>query len=351
MKRIIILIALSFGLVTISNAKTWQIAPNVNSPGYLKSLQNANDTSIVSVGDTVFLPGIGGRYPDANINKKLIIIGSGYYLGANQGLTTQTTETTVGKIAFQQGSAGSVLMSLQPSRVVIKESQISIIRVRYTEINISPNGYYIRNILIAQCFDFWINDDANANNPSSGIDGITIQNCVMNNIHLYNQNHCSTCPNLSNLIIDHCFFDARYCSIDNARITNSIFGMSARPGSGITNCSLNKNAILDFPGASITNGASSGNSEIATINTTNSNNYSITPALPGPGSDNWAFALTNGASIKNAALDGTDIGPTGGTDPLKPSGIPNLPSIYRLTVPTYSNGNILPVTIGTRTNN
>jgi len=63
------------------------------------------------------------------------------------------------------------------------------------------------------------------------------------------------------------------------------------------------------------------------------------------------WQLKEGSPAIGAGLSGEDCGMFGGNTPYHLSGLPNIPSIYKLSMPSTSNGNTLPVTISVKTNN
>jgi hypothetical protein len=55
--------------------------------------------------------------------------------------------------------------------------------------------------------------------------------------------------------------------------------------------------------------------------------------------------LSENSPAKGAGSNGTDIGPFGGPDPYRLSGLPNLPNIYELSSGGLVTGDELPVQI------
>ncbi len=57
------------------------------------------------------------------------------------------------------------------------------------------------------------------------------------------------------------------------------------------------------------------------------------------------YMLSENSPAKGAGSNGSDIGPFGGPDPYRLSGLPNLPNIYELSTVGLVSGDELPVTI------
>lgn len=69
-------------------------------------------------------------------------------------------------------------------------------------------------------------------------------------------------------------------------------------------------------------------------------------------SNDGRWALKSGSPAKGAGAGGTDAGIFGGTNPYKLSGIPRIPSFYKLTAPsTNTSTNPYTITFSVRSNN
>ncbi len=74
------------------------------------SLQAANDDALP--GDTIYVEGSPTNYDGANIDKKLIIIGPGYFLADNDSTQANVLDAEIGTLDFITGSKGSKIIGL-----------------------------------------------------------------------------------------------------------------------------------------------------------------------------------------------------------------------------------------------
>src|SRR5690606_16260172 len=115
-----------------SDAKIWRINNNGFSSNF-SNLQAANDDANVMAGDTLHIEGSNTVYTGANINKKLIIIGPGYFLNENPKTSTTVSTAMMNLVSFRPGSAGSQLIGIHVgvqtgAAVYIGESNITVKR-------------------------------------------------------------------------------------------------------------------------------------------------------------------------------------------------------------------------------
>ncbi|MEJ7679173.1 MAG: hypothetical protein WKG06_15230 [Segetibacter sp.] len=116
------------------NAKIWRVNNNGYSADF-KTLQDANNNNNVLNGDTVHLEGSATAYEGSIINKKLIIIGPGYFLNDNPNTTSSKISAQLSFIIFDPISNGSQLIgvhvgeninsiSINASNILIKRCKI-----------------------------------------------------------------------------------------------------------------------------------------------------------------------------------------------------------------------------------
>ena len=110
-----------------ANAKIWRVNNKSNYDGSTKWGDNFGGTAaypvftqinqvvafgIVNDGDTVHVEGSTAIYDNATITKKLVIIGTGYFLTNNPKTTNNTLESKVSQLIFNAGSEGSQAIGL-----------------------------------------------------------------------------------------------------------------------------------------------------------------------------------------------------------------------------------------------
>src|SRR5436190_9371104 len=100
-----------FLLVVISvEAKIWRVNNNVGIAADFTTLQAAHDAA--AAGDSIYLEGSSNSYGGLTCNRKLFIVGPGYYLDQvpNTQVVLQTAK--VSGINLNSGSEGTVIMGL-----------------------------------------------------------------------------------------------------------------------------------------------------------------------------------------------------------------------------------------------
>lgn len=371
MKRIstfsvlICLLTLSFS--TTCFAKVWRVN---NNPGYsghatndpenvwvFDNLQTAVDSDDVDAGDTIYVEASATSYGVINLNKRLTIIGAGYYLSENTGLQVNSNASTIAILTLNAGAAGS-----------------SIYGIRFSGFNTSIHfPVAISNITISRCYlQGAILFDGGAGN----INNVMINKNYLDNILGDGTNILA----ISNLSINNNYFGSYLQLKSNtlASVSHNVFAGAVSIFSGISfynNISLNNsvNAVMQNGTGSTGNTAANVHHNIFTATSTQmawlnnggnpgSNKFSaVTNGGTGTIFANFSDTTDKKYQLKPVAqcticYDGfpatTQIGMYGGNDVYRPSGIPSIPTIYSLSAgPNAPQGGNLPVTISTRSNN
>ncbi len=289
-----------------------------------------------SPGDTIYVIGSNFSHGSVTISKHINIVGPGYFL--NENLQTQVNKKTAifGTITFAAGSEGSFLSGVSASSS--STSDISF---------------------------------------NSGVDNITVTNCLVRD-DLYLQKGTGTVN--QNITVAKCFLNGGITRTStsngiytNLVISNNIIGSGVAIPDGSTGI-FSHNLCL---GNTLRLGISSSFEVVNNIYlNTNSDYFTIQP-LPdaavhhnisitgvfGSENDNFTapegslfiggtnastdgqYQLGNGSPAEGAGSGGVDIGPFGGSDPYRLSGLPNLPNIYELSTGGFVTGDSLPVRI------
>ncbi len=290
-----------------------------NNPGAnpdYATLQAANDAA--SNGDTIYVEGSPTDYDGADISKKLVIIGPGYFLTDND--STQAfgiAATFKDAINFNAGSAGSIITGCKiNSEIYLNGNDISIIRCNLSTILYNGN---INNILIAQNY---------MNNIGTLSGSYSITNAIISNNIITYQIYTETNSGALQIVNNVFTTNSVGMSTHNSTIANNIFcsstwGITENTGNTITNNIL----------ASAGTNANSNQYNVVMANTfvdfSGSLNYS----------DDARWKLKAGSPAIGAGISGVDCGAFGGQTPYVLSGVPNLPHIYEATIPgtAYSN--------------
>jgi hypothetical protein len=344
LKLAVIFCAVGILISNMANARIWRIN---NNPGIAADFNNYN-TAIASAsvlnGDTLYLEASATSYTAALLNKRLVVIGNGYFLagtGSNSNLQANTNSSTFNSaISFDSLATGSKFL-----------------------------GVNIGN-------DLWLDPRA---------DNIIFERCRFNSIS-WNVQASNTFNRAANLVFNKCYFNGAFPPVqfyyDNLEITNCIINGTMGFATGNINSALIRNnifrgsaqvnifntyfannIILDIvPGnfnplnCTIKNNIAENNLLLA--GNGNQNNIAEASLFVNPVGNStdgqWRLVAGSPAIGAGETVGGItpDCGPFGTADPYRLSGIPPIPTIYSLTVPaSISVGQPLNITISTRSNN
>lgn len=336
------LVILAFSALNV-NAKIWRVNNNAGVVADFNTVAAA--VTAAAAGDTIYIEGSATAYSGSGLNKKLTFIGTGYFLSganSNTGLQANPYTSVIGNIGLDSSASGSVFLGL--------------------------DGLGINNM----------------NDAGFGADNITISRCVLNYIGIFWTPRAGTLADSWN--INKCYIGNINGNIGMARnwnVSNNIFAggldMSNTNNSGnvvrnnvfrswvnLYSAYFANNIIyttINFINVVVKNNLAIGNpSGFATYVGTNNNTSGYSDAqmfqgLSGNSTDGqWRLAASSpaiGAGLTIGAVVSPDAGAFGGPDPYKLSGIPNIPTIYSLTVPASipSGTNSMNITLSTRNNN
>jgi len=310
----------------------WHLNNDPSMNADFASITETQDDVNVAAGDTIYIYGSLTMYSNANITKPLTFIGPGYFLGDNPGLQHNTLTARVA-ILHVYGS-GTVLAGLHIS---------DYLYVHGTEN--SMIGCYFSNSIRVQ----------NSNN--------LFQGCYIGYKSGYNSDTMEV-TGAGNTIISNCFFGGNYgfdalsvSTTSSATVSNCVF----RGTLNLRNTTFQNNILYKDPGyalnwnvgGTVTNnvfGLISGY-DWATVISDPSNvlNYDG-PLFAGGSSPDAGYQLDPdpaNPALTAGTFDG-ECGMFGGQIPYKLSGIPAIPAIYELVVPTV--GNTLPIRVKARSN-
>jgi hypothetical protein len=327
MKTIIIIIALAtmaflsqaqFG--SLCYAKTITVSNNTGDIAMYNNLQTAINAA--DAGDLIYIFPSPTEYGNISINKKLTLIGAGYYKKIS----------SVGNIDLKANSSNSQLNGLNitgnctlssgtDSNYVINRCQISV--------GITLNG---ESVLINNCI-FKSSGHANAVNINNA-ENVIISNNIFDKVNGYTSGTIICTSNKYSVLIENNIFfsnDASYnmfSSVANAEINNNIF-YKTRPW-GISNCTVNNNIVFNGTDA-LPYGDNSGENNINAKDPEFVDIQGLTYfTLTGD------YHLKDTSPGKNAGTDSTDIGIYGSADAWTEdtgyTGKPPLPIINKMNV-------------------
>lgn len=326
------------------SAKIWRVN---NIPGAATDFTTFDacvaNASVLN-GDTVYLEGSPTAYGNSsNINKRLVFIGTGYFLsgsGANTGLQANAEAAFFnGALRFDSLASGSRFLGIDIRSDLWLDPRADNIRFERCRFgNISWNttaastSNRAQNIVFNKCYFNGV-----STTPQFYYDNLEVTNCIITSSFVFNPSNIA-----SALIRNNLFGNG--ATITNAYFANNIL-LNISAGSFNVTFSTIRNNISQFAGvlpAGDGNLQGFAQSVIVVGSTGNSTDGQWRLAAGSP-------ALGAGETVSGVT---PDCGPFGTPDPYRLSGIPPIPTIYSLTVPTsVPVGQPLNVTISTRSNN
>ena len=109
-QKITILAAAILLMATVTNAKVWRVNNRPNVDADFTTLQAAIDSA--SAGDTLYIGASTTSYGNGIFDKKLIVIGAGYWLEENDTTQVYMEYSRVGRLTINVGSQGSTIEGL-----------------------------------------------------------------------------------------------------------------------------------------------------------------------------------------------------------------------------------------------
>lgn len=283
--------------------------------------------SAAASGDTIHVEGSATSYFDLNINKRLVVIGPGYFLNeANANPNTQFNKNgaVVVNLGFQAGSKGSVVMGLEiRNSLTVSDSLITIQRniINNTAIYLAYTGHSfgdtVRN-------NYFLGASQVTNSGGYKSDGLMLYNNIFavsyNGLYIYNL------ANASGYVINNSFISNDPLTFNCANFTfqNNIFNKASFGTLLPSNIFLKNIAFSGIP---------AGGGDSLGVNMTGI--YLGWP-VAGSYSTDGRFKLMPGAPAAGfGMLAGVpvDCGAFGGPAPYVLSGMPPIPGIYDLQAP------------------
>jgi hypothetical protein len=314
-----------------ANAKVWRVNNNPGVSRDFAEVATAITNASVQNGDTLYVEGSAAAYNFVTLTKRLVFIGSGYFLTENAGLQANTNESLISTIVLDSLASGSTLIGIRVSSFAVSSNVDNITLSRCYAGNFNPGTAFANSRLSG-----W-----NVNKCYVNTFNFNTFNFVFENLQLANNFFLSsfgTFSSLNGLIRNNIFMNS--VSTSNSYVTNNIF-LNGIPLT-FTNCTL-KNNIAQ------TNVLPAGNG--------NQNNVSQASLFTLTGSTDGRYQLKAGSPAIGAGetVNGItpDCGPFGTPDPYRLSGIPPIPTIYALSVPVSvpASATSMTITVSTRSNN
>ncbi len=343
--------AITFLLLAISitsQATVWRVNNNPGQNQYsgqqvFNNLQLAISNNLVVDGDTLYVEPSTISYGDVVINKRLHLIGAGYFLNLNPGLQQNVQNSVVRSVTFEAGSSGSSLEGLY----LFSGSNSSV----------TFSNTPLEDIVISRCYGVHVIFTNNATNP---ISDITVKGNYLNQVLVGNNSAAIS----GLIIINNRLNDMNLGAHVNAVIVNNVIednvNIYGQPfynniclGTTQSDLSQNNNSVTNIYNNIFVH------PQPAWFTGNTNNTFGLTTAYifanyANPSTDG-KFALKPAGQCAECYAgfpSGTQLGIFGGAEPYKLSGIPPIPSVYQLQHPAnVSPGGTLNITISTRSNN
>jgi len=342
MKNLVFLLITLF-LSQLVYSKSWRVNNNPEISADFRTLTDAHTAS--TAGDTIYLEPTLTSYDGFTWSKKLVLIGTGYFLSENSlDRNTTLVSKVSGDIIFAPGSEGSEITGIwiKESTLVIKTGNLVIRRNLIGAISIPfQKDAYLNNIYIMQNYMYSFYGGNSYSSPFY-VDGLIFSNnIVVNNM------------DFSYKVANGSYYCALY-----AICTNNVFMENVYLRSSIFRNNVFCSSTISL-----------GFLEYSYQNTVDENIF--VRVLPWTNTDTYELNLSNIDNVNSASLFVGGSSPDGqwqissdcpvtikekcgifnGETPYVISGIPNIPVIYYLDMPhTVNKSKGLDVTVKARSN-
>jgi len=335
-----------FFVVTNSIAKIWRVNNNSSVTANFTTLQAAHNGA--GAGDTLHIEASPNSYGNLTCTKKLIILGTGYFLSETPNTQAVTISSKVGSIAFNVGSAGTVIMGLdfEANGITISSDDIVVRRCKFSNPYITTADYYTGTINVYAANNIIISENysvtVSINNPSTGI---LITNNLLNRNGYEGEVTTGAClnqhANAVTLVQNNIFRRGRV-NANNSNFINNIMYVGSFSGEGnlISNNLANASQF----------GNTSGNQE----NVVMSNVFvGLGPGISTDGQ--WVLKAGSpalGAGYGSTPANPIDAGIYSGQTPYALAGLPPIPAVYFFqNQPVGSNTDPIDVQIKVKSHN
>jgi hypothetical protein len=303
-------------IFSISHAAVRTVSNWTNIPAQFTAVQPAIDAS--AAGDTVYVHGSPNVYGDFVINKRLTILGPGYYPQfQNQNRATVATifiySTVAGTVNNVNIIGFHVTSQIYPGYNNNFAQGVPMEGLRVNRSFVSglscPLANTSSSLIVEQCV---FTSTLNTDNFSS----VLVNNTIFSNSRIGSSNQTD-----ANTVVTNCLFygsNSGPNNITNTIFSNNIFYRCTSFGSQ-TGCTYNRNITfatdnnaLSFAGATTTNTIVNTDPLFITPYPTASYGNGA-PSQPNPFFNDGNLLLQASSPALNQGTDNTDIGPTGGS--------------------------------------
>jgi hypothetical protein len=372
MKKITLVLLVALITTLTTQAKIWRVNNDASKGADYTDIQTCISNINTFNGDTVHIEPSTNVYAGANINKSVIIIGNGYFLagpGGNANLQQNVATTRVNFLNFNQGSAATPFSGSNGCSIAgldiaggLQLNNVANITITRCLIggDITFNAYGNTAVAGIRITKNFITSGLNATNftGTPSVD-VTFENNIFSlPAGFANGNISIVLPTTMKGLFRNNIFNegSSRLGINNFYVTNNIFTGAVLNNTNVNNVYKNNIFVAANAGNGVLNGVN-GNVTGVAITNIFATNVTLSTSI----GDN-RFQLLTGGPNPNPAIDGgetigavvtPDCGSFGATDPYRPSGIPAVPTIYSLIIPTGvpTGATSMQISVSTRSNN
>ena len=347
MKKISLILIVTLSVFSQkSSAKIWRVNNNTGVNANFTDIQSAVNAATTLNGDTIHVEASAAGYGSCVLNKRLVIIGPGYYLTETSPLVANSktqVNTNVGYFSnmyFNPGSKGSVVSGIYINSFCLFQDSSATLQHCYINGDVYFGDNYgnipaandtVRQNLITGGFRAGFNNPAKFknmiiyNNIIGGPSGVDFSGNI-NNVDGFLINN--------DFVYYYSAFSSNPVSVTSANFVyqNNVFGY--------VNFGAYQSSNVYFNNICNGTGVPAGNSNVQNVDASAVVYNDWTGNGAGFSSDG-RFQLKGGANpaVNAGTINGTTIncGAFGGPAPYILSGMSNVPSIYALTVPAQIN--------------
>lgn len=356
----------ALALVLISVAASATVFRVNNQPGVDADFNTAPAAiSAAQIDDTLYFEGSPISYGEVSLNKRLVIIGSGYFLTENDSTQAIPLSSRFDELVISSGGAGSVITGIQVENtssstssnntylVFVDADDVQLIRCYFRHAapgSSSFSGSTVRvnsshnNVLISQCF---IRQDrvstatsgssynTHAVEISTNCQGIVLVNNILKfgnktTAYSFSGQYALEMESSSSAVIVNNVIMGRIEAYNSVFANNIQIIGGNTPAQSFQVSSEFPNVVQNNIGHDTQFGTDNGNQ--SSVNMTNVFTY-------GPGNENIDnhYQLSMSSPAIGAGVTGEDCGAFGGDNAIKLSGLPGIPAIFQTIVPAVGN--------------
>lgn len=351
-------------------AKIWRVNNNSNYNGttlwgedfggsaafpVFAQINQAAAFGIVNNGDTLHVEGSTAIYTNATLTKKLVIIGSGYFLTDNPNTTNTTLSSKITYVIFNNNSQGSKLIGMEVVNggnnadgiVYLNVNDITVKRCRI-ERGVQFQTLLSDAFIVQNFFANTINTNClftNGNNAFVPPTGIVFNNNICQKTLLWGSPLANPTIFYPILQCNNNIFDGpdNLATPNLAFATNEFRNNILMPANAVVNITASPGVIANNIGTLATQFGTANNNLVVPA---------ITTLFINSVSRDGIYQLAQGSAATNSGFDGTDRGVYGGaaiTNRYTLSGLAPIPVIYEINTVGVADASGLPVTIKART--